>query len=65
MEAQFAELLVRFESLQREHIAMKKALLNIQGFYIETADGSEQGLIKFGAQPVQVPPTPTEEEVPA
>ena len=66
MEAQINELFIKLESLQRENNAMKKALLNIQGFYIETEDGGEQGLIKYGKQPKQVPAEPaTEEEVAA
>lgn len=51
MEEQFNELLTKFESLSRRQAATEKALLNIKGFYIETADGSEQGLLKFGTQP--------------
>lgn len=58
MEEQLNELLIRFESLRRENEAMKKALLNIKGFYIETEDGSEQGLLKFGT-----PPAPVDAEV--
>ena len=44
---------------------MEKALLNITGFYIDTADGSEQGLIKYGKAPTQVEPEPILQEVAA
>lgn len=36
--------------------ALKTALLNLKGFYIDTEDGSQQGLIKYGTPVVQVEP---------
>ncbi|ALY08438.1 hypothetical protein SEA_THUNDERCLAP_39 [Arthrobacter phage Thunderclap] len=56
MEDLINELLVKVSSLDRQIKAINAALLNVKGFYIEQADGSQQGLLKFGVPPV--PPEP-------
>ena len=60
MEKILNDLIVQVESLKRQHNALIKAVLNIKGFYIETEDGSEQGLIKYGVPPTQVDPVPAD-----
>lgn len=50
MEQQLNEILIRQESLGRQIEAIKNVLLNFKNVYIETADGSQQGLIMFGVQ---------------
>lgn len=58
MDPVVEELIIKCESQKLRIDALEKALLNITGFYLETADGSEQGRIKFG--PSTVPATPKE-----
>lgn len=64
MEQQLNDLQIAHESLKRKCNAIEKALLNIKGFYVETADGSEQGLVKYGVPPTQVEPVPVVPEEP-
>lgn len=56
MEEQINELAIQIESLKMQVTALKTALLNLKGFYIDTEDGSQQGLIKYGTPVVQVEP---------
>lgn len=59
MEEQFAELLVKHESLKLKVEALEDAILNIMGFYRDEEDGSTQGRIKFGSRKAQVAPVTT------
>jgi len=56
MEEQINELLIKQSSLELQIEALKSAMLNLKGFYIETGDGSQQGLIKYGKPAAQVEP---------
>lgn len=60
MEQMINEILVKQESLGRQIEAIKNVLLNFKNVYIETADGSQQGLIKYGVPPVDPEPNVTE-----
>lgn len=51
MEQMINEILIKQESLERQIAAIKAVLLNFKNVYIETADGSQQGLIKYGVPP--------------
>lgn len=57
MDPVVEELIVKCESQKLRIDALEDALLNITGFYRETADGSQQGQIKFGST---IPATPKE-----
>lgn len=48
MEEQFAELLTAHESLKLRVIAIEEALVNLQGFFIEGRDSSQQGRVVYG-----------------
>lgn len=61
MELQLAELLTLLESVKLRVAAIESALTNIKGFYIETADGSEQGRIKYSLTPVPAEAMPVGE----
>lgn len=64
MEEMLNQLLIQQSSIERQIVAIKAVLLNFKGVYIETADGPQQGLIKFGVQPVDPEPVvPVEEGV--
>lgn len=50
------QLLIQQSSLERQINAIKSVLLNFKGVYIETQDGSKQGLLQFGSTPVDPEP---------
>lgn len=56
MEEMLRQLLIQQSSIERQIAAIQAVLLNFKGVYIEKADGSQQGLIKYGVQPVDPEP---------
>jgi hypothetical protein len=53
------ELITKIESQKLRMDCLEDALLNITGFYRETADGSQQGKIRFGTPQVSATPKAT------
>lgn len=48
------DLIIKVESLELRLVAVEDALLNISGFQKQTADGSQQGRIKYEQPKVEL-----------
>lgn len=56
VEETIGELVTKLESQKLKISALEDAVLNLQGFYRETKDGSLEGRIRFGTPDEQVAP---------